>query len=148
MVINDDKAASDFSEREILYKVLFDMKKDMTELKKIVVDLLDKGVDPVAREENATIIKKLYQQVDETVDTNEIPAPVVVQTHHDDDFDNSEIYHEPEEIIEESLSLEEREKELIIKALSKHRGKRKYAANELGISERTLYRKIKEYDLN
>ena len=104
-----------------------------------------KGVDPLIHEENATIIKKLYQQVDVP---NEPLEPVVMQSSAEEEYDSSEQYHEPEEIIEESLSLEEREKELIIKALTKHRGKRKYAAEELGISERTLYRKIKEYDLN
>ncbi|NQY11969.1 MAG: sigma-54-dependent Fis family transcriptional regulator [Flavobacteriales bacterium] len=148
MVIGDSKAGSDFSEREILYKVLFDMKKDMTKLKKIVLDLVEKGVDPMVHEDNATIIKKLYQQVDIP---NEPLEPVVMQSSNLDNLDNldhSEQYHEPEEIIEESLSLEEREKELIIKALTKHKGKRKYASEELGISERTLYRKIKEYDLN
>ncbi|NQY67991.1 MAG: sigma-54-dependent Fis family transcriptional regulator [Flavobacteriales bacterium] len=144
MVVDDGKGGTDFSEREILYKVLFDMKKDMTELKKIVLDLVEKGEESLVHEDRATIIKKLYQQVDSTQEAIE---PVVIHTNTEVETSREEVYHEPEEITEESLSLEQREKELIIKALDKHKGKRKYAAQELGISERTLYRKIKEYDL-
>lgn len=129
------------SEREILYKILFDMKNDMNDLKKLVVDVLQKGVDQVdVSESNAQLIHKLYQSIDSTV-VKEPAKPVEVQP------DRSEI-QDTEEIVEESLSLMDKEIELIRKALDKHHGKRKYAAEELGISERTLYRKIKEHDIN
>ena len=129
------------SEREILYKILFDMKNDMNDLKKLVVDVLQKGVDQVdVSESNAQLIHKLYQSIDSTV-VKEPAKPIEVQP------DRSEI-QDTEEIVEESLSLMDKEIELIRKALDKHHGKRKYAAEELGISERTLYRKIKEHDIN
>lgn len=129
------------SEREILYKILFDMKNDMNDLKKLVIDVLQKGVDQVdVSESNAQLIHKLYQSIDSTV-VKEPAKPIEVQP------DRSEI-QDTEEIVEESLSLMDKEIELIRKALDKHHGKRKYAAEELGISERTLYRKIKEHDIN
>ena len=129
------------SEREILYKILFDMKNDMNDLKKLVVDVLQKGVDQVdVSESNAQLINKLYQSIDSTV-VKEPAKPIEVQP------DRSEI-QDTEEIVEESLSLMDKEIELIRKALDKHHGKRKYAAEELGISERTLYRKIKEHNIN
>jgi len=128
------------SEREILYKILFDMKNDMNDLKKLVVDVLQKGVDQVdVSESNAQLIHKLYQSIDSTV-VKEPAKPIEVQP------DRSGI-QDTEEIVEESLSLMDKEIELIRKALDKHNGKRKYAAEELGISERTLYRKIKENDI-
>jgi transcriptional regulator with PAS, ATPase and Fis domain len=130
------------SERELLYKVLFDMKSDMNDLKKIVADIMQKGsVDTDTNANNAQIIEKLIQDEPSLVNT-EPPKP------HFNVAEREDIIQDTEEIIEESLSLEEKEKELINKALVKHGGKRKYAAEELGISERTLYRKIKEYDIN
>jgi transcriptional regulator with PAS, ATPase and Fis domain len=129
------------SEREILYKILFDMKNDMNDLKKLVIEILRKGVDQVdVSESNAQLIEKLYQSIDSTV-VKEPVKPIEVKP------DRSEI-QDTEEIVEESLSLIDKEIELIKKALDKHNGKRKYAAEELGISERTLYRKIKEHDIN
>ena len=132
------------SEREILYKLLFDMKNDMNDLKKLVLDIMQKGtVDSEIHEDNAHLIKKLYQSVDGTIDHSR------EKNYHTIDVpqrDESNI-EDTEEIVEESLSLEEKEIELIRKALDKHNGKRKYAAQDLGISERTLYRKIKEYNI-
>ncbi|HNZ71681.1 MAG TPA: sigma-54 dependent transcriptional regulator [Prolixibacteraceae bacterium] len=139
------------NEREILYKVLFDMKKDMTDLKKLVLDLMQHGEDsPKVKSENARIITKLYQEDELDINVEQIPevklqkvsqpTPVIAKPEH--------LIQDTEEYIEETLSLEEKEKELIQKALSKYSGKRKYAAQELGISERTLYRKIKEYNIN
>lgn len=129
------------SERELLYKILFDMKADMTDLKKLVLDIMQKGgVDADTQNNNAQIIKKLYQAEPEIV--QEEYKPQNFRRNEDENIQDTE------EIIEESLSLEDKEKELILKALNKHSGKRKYAAEELGISERTLYRKIKEYDIN
>jgi len=130
------------SEREILYQVLFDMKKDMNDLKKLVFDLLhDRGGAPVSSDQ-AQIIRQLYRDDLEVVPDKTPPASI-----HIDPFQKDNIM-DTEEFVEESLSLEDKEIELIRKALEKHHGKRKYAAQELGISERTLYRKIKEYDIN
>lgn len=138
----DEKTFS--NEREILYQVLFDMKKDMNDLKKLVLDLMRDGNHAADfKAENAQIIHNLYNKesghfVPEPVQKN--PQPFE-QVNRDDIMDT-------EEFVEESLSLEDKEIELIRKALEKHKGKRKYAAQELGISERTLYRKIKEYDID
>ncbi len=134
------------SEREILYKVLFDMKNDMTDLKKLVREIMQKGAtNEDVESDNAQIIKNLYGKVQEVEsqqenfsDSSASPHNIPRQADHIQDT---------EEIMEESLSLEDKEIELIQKALEKHRGKRKYAAQELGISERTLYRKIKEYNI-
>jgi transcriptional regulator with PAS, ATPase and Fis domain len=127
------------SEREILYKVLFDMKNDMIDLKRLVAEIMDKRSGTDIREEHAGMIDKLYQSA-------EHEQAVPPQTLHITPPESQDI-QDTEEIIEESLSLEKKEIELIKKALDKHKGKRKYAAEELGISERTLYRKIKEYNL-
>lgn len=132
------------SEREILYKLLFDMKNDMNDLKKLVLDIMAKGsVTGEVKEDNANLIKKLYQSFDSDDNEHDLKP---VKTIEYSRRDNSNI-QDTEEIIEESLSLEDKEVELIKKALDKHSGKRKYAAQDLGISERTLYRKIKEYDI-
>jgi DNA-binding NtrC family response regulator len=131
------------TERELLYKILFDMKTDMNDLKKLVVEIMQKGpIDSDLHEDHAQIIQKLYQDETSLVAANDMQKPATENFRKEDDIQDTE------EIIEESLSLEAKEKELIIKALQKHNGKRKYASQELGISERTLYRKIKEYDLN
>ncbi len=132
------------TEREILYKILFDMKSDMHDLKKLVFDIMQKDVsDEVIHESNANIIQKLYGQEAPIIQPGDVAKSSYEYAHRE-----KTNIQDTEEIIEESLSLEEKEKELITKALQKHGGKRKYAAQDLGISERTLYRKIKEYDLN
>jgi DNA-binding NtrC family response regulator len=140
---NDEKSFS--SEREILYKILFDMKSDMNDLKKLVFDLIRKeGIDVTFQETNSGIIKNLFREAegkDHTQRTKETPS--VDFTAHPSRND----IQDTEEIIEESLSLSDKEVEMIKKALEKYNGKRKMAANELGISERTLYRKIKEYGI-
>ena len=138
----DEKTFS--SEREILYQILFDMKKDMNDLKKLVHDIIqnESSVENI-RDENAQLIHKLYQNENVSYVPNQ-PAPsrvTIKPTNHENILDT-------EEFIEESLSLEDKEIEMIQKALEKHKGKRKYAAKELGISERTLYRKIKEYNIS
>lgn len=144
-VINKE-TEENFSERELMYKFLFDMKKDLTDLKKLVVELVRKGGDMELDADQANLVQRFYSDVSDTGTRVLPPAQVAPETpqvnihHPDDDF-------EEHVEVEESLSLEDREKELIIKALTKHNGKRKYAAAELGISERTLYRKIKEYNL-
>jgi transcriptional regulator with PAS, ATPase and Fis domain len=133
------------SEREILYKVLFDMKNDMADLKKLVAQIMDTGsVGSDIKKDHEGIIKKLYTTGDDPTLHAEhlISTQPSARTSRDE-----ERIMDTEEIVEESLSLEEKEKELIQKALEKHNGKRKYAAQDLGISERTLYRKIKEYNI-
>jgi transcriptional regulator with PAS, ATPase and Fis domain len=129
------------SEREILYKILFDMKNDVSDLKKLVYDMMQKGTDSKEfRESNARIISKLYTA------GSEIEQDEPVKTFALTKEDEHDI-QDTEEILEESLSLSDKEVEMIRKALEKHKGKRKYAANDLGISERTLYRKIKEFNI-
>jgi len=133
------------SEREILYKVLFDMKSDMNDLKKLVAQIMEKGsVSTDIEQENEGLIKKLYSTVDDLPVNAEnlISKRTTVRKEREEEH-----ILDTEEIVEESLSLEDKEIELIIKALDKHNGKRKYAAQDLGISERTLYRKIKEYNI-
>jgi len=141
-VLYKKKEEENISERELLYKVLFDMKKDMNELKKVVANMLDKSDDDTSLEQTKALLVKDYTESElyppqETIHEVEISSP------KKEDFDS---FH-PSEIIEESLSLQEKEKEMIKKALEKYNGKRKSAAQELGISERTLYRKIKEYNI-
>jgi DNA-binding NtrC family response regulator len=144
-IIKKDNDKSFSSEREILYKILFDMKSDMNDLKKLVFDLIRKGdVDLNLQESNSRVIKNLFREVNgEDHRQEESEKPPVEYTAHPS---RSNI-QDTEEIIEESLSLAEKEVEMIKKALDKYNGKRKMAANELGISERTLYRKIKEYGI-
>ena len=147
-IISDNKKGeSDFSnEREILYKVLFDMKNDMNDLKKLVLDMMENG-GVNAHGEHAQIIQKLYQSEDgEFVPTDNNVQPVAYATPTVNDDQHGTI-QDTEEFVEESLSLADKEIELIKKALDKYNGRRKQAAVELGISERTLYRKIKEYKI-
>ncbi|UBM61950.1 sigma-54 dependent transcriptional regulator [Candidatus Sulfidibacterium hydrothermale] len=134
-----------FSERDLLYKVLFDMKKDITELKKIVIDILEKNPDDSTLEKTKALLVKHVSDADalDLMHTKEDEIKIV---HPKETVPEEEKFHSPE-IIEESLSLQDKEKEMIRKALEKHNGKRKDAARELGISERTLYRKIKEYQI-
>ncbi len=140
---DDDKSFS--SEREILYKILFDMKSDMNDLKKLVFDLIRRGEsDGPFQETNSRTIKNLFREAkEESNNHNETETPSVDFSSH---MDMNNI-QDTEEIIEESLSLADKEVEMIKKALGKYNGKRKMAAGELGISERTLYRKIKEYGI-
>jgi len=143
-VIKKDDEKSFSSEREILYKILFDMKSDMNDLKKLVFNLLQRGeVDVAFDESNTRVIKNLFREAGENIVSNikdETEADIALRKEREDIQDT-------EEIVEESLSLADKEVEMIKKALEKFNGKRKLAANELGISERTLYRKIKEYGI-
>ena len=148
MVIDGKKESDHFSERDILYKVLFEMKQDVIEMKRVIVDLLNNN--NLSNNEKTALITKLssvskdekqsfQSEVGQTIDYNE-----KIENSESPSYNIS--FQESVEI-EESLSLEEREKELIQKALKKHNGRRKNAAKELGISERTLYRKIKEFEI-
>jgi transcriptional regulator with PAS, ATPase and Fis domain len=144
-VIRKDDEKSFSSEREILYKILFDMKSDMNDLKKLVFDLIRKGdMDVTFQESNSGVIKNLFREAKGADnDQSEAEPPSGDFKSHPSRND----IQDTEEIIEESLSLSDKEVEMIRKALEKYNGKRKMAANELGISERTLYRKIKEYGI-
>tara|TARA_A200000113_G_scaffold175810_1_gene161074 strand:+ start:1265 stop:2497 length:1233 start_codon:yes stop_codon:yes gene_type:complete len=142
LVLRKNAAQNDFSERELMYKFLFDMKKDLSELKKLVVDILSKDGNAALSDTQSDYVNQIYSEV-----ANEIVQPNRTLPKANRTIDVSRPEFEEHQEVEESLSLEDREKELIKKALDKHRGKRKYAAQELGISERTLYRKIKEYNL-
>jgi transcriptional regulator with PAS, ATPase and Fis domain len=140
---DDDKSFS--SEREILYKILFEMKSDMNDLKKLVFDLIRHGeIDVPFHESNSRAIKNLFREVKEQSDNHE---PAESQSGDFQSHQTINNIQDTEEIIEESLSLADKEVEMIKKALGKYNGKRKMAAGELGISERTLYRKIKEYGI-
>ena len=142
MVVNGQNTGGDFSnEREILYKLFFDMKKDVTELKRIFLDMLQ---NPSLASQNQHFINELKE-----IKTNDTIQPVMVQP---------AVYNTPQPVmmdngiqehveVDESLNIMDKEKELIVKALKKHKSKRRDAALDLGISERTLYRKLKEYDI-
>ncbi|WP_026954612.1 sigma-54 interaction domain-containing protein [Algoriphagus vanfongensis] len=149
--------STDFSERDLLYKVLFDMKKDMNELKKLVLESYQNGGL------NQSIIQKhsgLFEDMDNNFAPSESPEsssnysmPLVLESQKSSNIDERDYEDEAiEDIIHEeddnSLSLEKKEKEMILRALRKHNNKRKYAASDLGISERTLYRKIKQYEID
>jgi transcriptional regulator with PAS, ATPase and Fis domain len=141
----NETSQESISERELMYKFLFDMKKDLSDLKKLVVELLSQSGNIQLSADQHAVMDKLYQDYGNVSPTKGLPAPGIESLENEFiENEDSFVLHEE---FEESLSLEEREKELILKALEKHRGKRKYAALELGISERTLYRKIKEYNL-
>jgi len=130
------------NEREILYKLFFDMKKDVNELKKMFVEILQ---NPALASQHASFMNEFKEIKPQDMISASVPVPaaspqqpVLLQQHND-------IHHHEE--VEESLNIMDKEKELIIKALKKHKGKRKDASSDLGISERTLYRKLKEYDI-
>ena len=153
-VIKDKKSKNDFStERDILYKVLFDMKSDLNDLKKLTLDLIKNGASKV-QEINPNLIQKIYGKSEEETFFEEHPKMTDNnnnnQSHqeefNDEDDNNNYLLAETVEE-EEVLKLEQKEIELIKKSLEKNKGKRKAAADELGISERTLYRKIKQFDL-
>ena len=153
-VIGTKKSESDFSnEREILYKVLFDMKSDLNDLKKLTMELMQNGSSKV-QEANKGLIQKIYGKPEENAVFEEEPRVEMLPNQNnlmqeefeDEDDDQNYLFAETVDE-EETLSLEAKEIELIKKSLERNKGKRKAAADELGISERTLYRKIKQYDL-
>jgi len=149
-VIKTSKSESDFSsEREILYKVLFDMKADLNDLKKLTMELMKNGNVKDVEKNNESLIEKIYGSDDEErIEDNEILAIPEHTPIEEEEAPVQDKYYFAEEIEEEeTLSLHDKELELIKKSLERHSGKRKLAAAELGISERTLYRKIKQYDL-
>lgn len=140
---------SEYLEREILFKFLLDMKKDLNDLRSLTLDLLENRDNLSSG--NIKTIQKILQ--DQTPEEDPVTALSILEKedsnvsiidHYDVEESRYTEYQEPDE----SLSLQEKEKEMIIKALEKHKGKRRSAADELGISERTLYRKIKQFDLD
>ncbi|WP_258103998.1 sigma-54-dependent Fis family transcriptional regulator [Marinoscillum sp. MHG1-6] len=146
--------SSDFSERDILYKVLFDLKKDVTDMKELVLKMLQGDTN---KSEILSQHKGLFNEIDsyenstyEEPEEGDKPAPILINaggsSSDDDSYEIEDITHETED--EDSLSLEKQEKEMILRALAKNKNKRKYAAQDLGISERTLYRKIKQYEID
>ncbi len=152
-----NKSQSDFStEREILYKVLFDMKSDLNDLKKLTMELMQNDNPSDVQKNNEGLIQKIYKK-EEVLESEKEPEflslPAKPQNENAVEIvkDTEEKYTYidaiEEEDEEETLSLHDKELELIKKSLERHKGKRKLAADELGISERTLYRKIKQYDL-
>ena len=143
MVIDQKKEDESFSERDLLYKVLFDLKNDVTEMKRVIVDLINNN--ELSNNEKTAIITRLHTNEEEL--SNQVPIVNDFTIEHKNEQSTFQESFQESVEIEESLSLEEREKELIQKALKKHNGRRKNAAKELGISERTLYRKIKEYEI-
>lgn len=156
-VIESKKAESDFSnEREILYKVLFDMKSDLNDLKKLTLELMKSGTSSNVQENNKSLIQKIYGQPEEkteleknqsrTFENHQTETYTEEMEDEDTDFEPY-LIAETIDIDDENLRLDEKEVQLIKKALERNNGKRKAAADELGISERTLYRKIKQYDL-
>ncbi|WP_196885294.1 sigma-54 interaction domain-containing protein [Aureivirga sp. CE67] len=144
---SSSSGGSDFAnEREIMYKILFDMRNDINDLKKLTHDLLQHGYDEHVHERNQHMIEKIYKDQNTVEPTeNQDPKVEVLQISH------TPTYSEPVDIdaedADESLSLQDKEVEMIKKSLERNNGKRKLAAKELGISERTLYRKIKQYNL-
>jgi DNA-binding NtrC family response regulator len=140
----------DTTEREILYKLFFDLKKDMNDLKKMMFELAQHQDFPLGNS-----AESFRQGFENTPADNTFNTPSITNFNGSKEHNKSNplvIHHPGENVdsheeVEESLSLVDREKEFIVKALQKHKGKRKDAAHELGISERTLYRKIKEYDI-
>ena len=144
-LINKSSSSNDFSnEREILYKILFDMKKDLNDLKKITDHLKSEDHKSNFKENEMNAFENLQSSID-----SEKSAEIIDFSEKDPTFNsNIDKYHFAEEIKEEEkLSIHDKELELIKKALERNNGKRKAAAIELGISERTLYRKIKQHDI-
>ena len=152
-LIENQSKGSDFAnEREILYKVLFDMRNDINDLKKLTLELMENGANVKNKEQTQRLIQKIYgndTEIEEPENMVEIISPQKAEVFHanDDANDDYEDTFQDAETVDEPLSLQEKEYEMIKKALERNSNKRKLAAKELGISERTLYRKIKQFDL-
>ena len=146
LVTSSSEGESDFgSEREILYKVLFDMKSDLNDLKQLTLKLMNSSNTEQVRSDNEGLIQKIYGE-EQNQSERLLPPRNETNTYQKKTDNNFDYAEEIEE--EETLSLIDKELELIKKALERNNGKRKAAADELGISERTLYRKIKQFDID
>lgn len=146
--------ANGMSERDLLYKILFDLKKDVIDLKKLVFEILNGENFSKQQIDNYADILNKYpadgfqsQKLLGSEFTTEAPAPIIIPKTQSNLEINENVHDISHEMEDDTLSIQEKEKELIIKALRKHNNRRKNAAIDLGISERTLYRKLKEYDL-
>lgn len=143
---NANQGQSSFAnEREIFYKIMLDMRSDINDLKKLTLDLMNNNGE--LQSDNQHLVQKIYRNFEPTeqdakleILTGSVPEPIISYQQTDEKYENTEI-------IEPTISLQEKEEEMIIKALERNKGKRKLAARELGISERTLYRKIKQFDI-
>ncbi len=146
-IISDKKSDSDFTnEREILYKVLFDMRNDITDLKNLTQELIKDKSSNQPKENTQLLIDKIYGSEDEIKNKTSLEIIAKPET---ETFQTSQniVSFDDAETVEETISLQEKEFEMIKQALERNKGKRKLAAKELGISERTLYRKINQYNL-
>jgi transcriptional regulator with PAS, ATPase and Fis domain len=153
LIDKNGSSSADYSERDILYKVLFDLKKDVTDMKELVLKILQ---EDDSKSEILSQHHRLFDEIEDIDNTDfedsktpEHTSPILINSGSENQnrhFEIEDISHETED--EESLSLEKQEKEMILKALIKNKNKRKYAAQDLGISERTLYRKIKQYEID
>jgi transcriptional regulator with PAS, ATPase and Fis domain len=156
--LTSGKENSDFSERDLLYRVLFDMKRDMNDLKKLVLDTYNSnGLSSTIMQKHQSLFEDLdpsFSSKENSESNSSFSVPLVIdpkkkssanEDEYQDDDVIEDILHEEDD---NSLSLEKKEKEMILRALHKHNNKRKYAASDLGISERTLYRKIKQYEID
>jgi len=143
-VIDHNKSNSDFTnEREIMYKILFDMRSDINDLKKLTLDLLKSDDKTKVEEDTKKLIQKIYKEESkDSQEENQVEVVRINENYNDSNYEFAETID-----ADESLSIQDKEIELIKKSLERNNGKRKLAAKELGISERTLYRKIKQYDL-
>lgn len=149
-LIKTSKSKSDFSsEREILYKVLFDMQRDINDLKSLTLELLKSGDIDNIEKEHSGLIEQIYEDFNTTPQAKKPIKPNIELLDVPSSQESQQVSYDYAEEVEEeeSLSLQEQELELIKRSLERHDGRRKAAAEELGISERTLYRKIKQYDL-
>ena len=148
-IISEKSEKSEFNnEREILYKVLFDMKGDLNDLKKLTLELMQTSNISEFKKNNEQLINKVYQNENYSSEKN----VEIVNIENNKSIEENKDFEDKFDYIQEvkaieSLSIQEKELELIKKSLEKHAGKRKLAAEELGISERTLYRKIKQFDI-
>jgi transcriptional regulator with PAS, ATPase and Fis domain len=151
---HDDKGPEGFTERDLLYKVLFEMRKDVNDLKKLVHQMLQQdNFNEKILQDNQELFNGMHQEIKKEdfkpstylLDPKTTPSFEIPNIKKSETEEIEDITHETEG--DENLSLEKKEKELIIKALRRNNNKRKYAAQDLGISERTLYRKIKQYEL-
>lgn len=142
-VVGEKSSNSDFAnERDIMYKILFDMRNDINDLKKLTLDLMQNGDSEQVKEENHGLIERIYQKQEQPESQNIEVVQIPQSSSAQNNYEYAETIEE-----DENLSLQEKEIEMIRKSLEKNSNKRKLAAKELGISERTLYRKIKQYDL-
>ncbi|HNS17746.1 MAG TPA: sigma-54 dependent transcriptional regulator [Bacteroidales bacterium] len=142
VLYSGERPGTGISERDLLYKVLFDMRRDINDMKQLIAEIMQsEGVDQGIRDNSSHILNQLYPE------TESYGAGIQEMKIHPKSSVPMEEPIQPSEVLEESLSLAKKEMDMIRKALDKHAGKRKNAARELGISERTLYRKIKEYNI-